>query len=147
MILFTKSQPCVTVELFSPCRGIPYVGPIIQSPFSEYLEKQKANLHRKPGQEFVQVHVRPLTMSNGDIIITSIGLTPLMTVIDPCINYCILYMQESSRIQMIFGYLLLAMIVYFVLSIVHSMAQRYAKRIQEMEIHTKLHPDCHYKTK
>lgn len=87
---------------------LPYAGPVIQAPFSEFLEKQKAHLHRKPGEEFV---------------------------------------QESSRIQTLFGYLLLAMIVYFVLSLIHSMAQRYAKRLQELELHNKLHPDCAYKTK
>ncbi|XP_064391584.1 vacuole membrane protein 1-like [Halichondria panicea] len=78
--------------------GIPYAGPLIQAPFSEFLEKQKAHLHRKPGEELV---------------------------------------QESSLIQQLFGYLLLVMVVYFVLSIVHSMAQNYAKRTQERELHSR----------
>ena len=32
------------------CSDLPYVGRYIQAPFSEYLEKQKLKLHRKPGQ-------------------------------------------------------------------------------------------------
>ena len=43
-------------------------------------------------------------------------------------------LQESSRLQQVFGYLLFVMIIYFVLSIVNSMAQSYAKRLDEEEI-------------
>ncbi len=46
-------------------------------------------------------------------------------------------LQESSLIQQLFGYLLLVMVVYFVLSIVHSMAQNYAKRTQERELYSR----------
>jgi len=48
-------SPHKLYTLYHVHRGIPYAGPIVQSPFSEFLEKQKANLHRKPGQEVAQV--------------------------------------------------------------------------------------------
>ena len=34
---------------------IPYVGTYIQAPFSEYLEKQKLRLHRRPGEGVIRV--------------------------------------------------------------------------------------------
>ena len=41
-------------------RGIPYIGPWIQAPFSEYLENQKRRLHRRPGEKVVQVSGRKM---------------------------------------------------------------------------------------
>lgn len=98
-------------------RGVPYVGPMVQAPFSDFLEKQKARLHRKSGEKLVHV---------------SVFLLVAITILS-----CV---QESSVIQRLFGYFLLIMVVYFVLSIVHSMAQNYAKRRQE-----ELHPNTNHK--
>lgn len=41
--------------------------------------------------------------------------------------------HDSSFLQTLFGYVLLAMVVYFVVSIIHSMAQHHAKRLQQQE--------------
>lgn len=52
-------------------------------------------------------------------------------------------LQSASLLSRIFGLFILAMVVYFLVSIVHSMAQRYAKRLDEQEVHQLLHPECH----
>jgi len=52
------------------------------------------------------------------------------------------FVQESSKLSWIFGYILLAMIAYFILSIINSMAQRFARRRDEEHIHHLLHPEC-----
>ena len=41
---------------------VPYIGPYIQSPFSEYLDKQKKKLHRKPGEALVHVSLMRCTL-------------------------------------------------------------------------------------
>ena len=41
-------------------------------------------------------------------------------------------------LQFMFGHLLLAMVAYFIVSIVNSMAQTFAKRKDEEEIHSLL---------
>lgn len=48
-------------------------------------------------------------------------------------------------LQWLFGYLILAMVIYFLLSIVNSMAQNYAKRNDESVIHDRLRPQYHRK--
>lgn len=70
---------------------IPYIGPPMQAPFREYLEKQKEKLHK--------------------------GRTETT--------------KGPSWLSWLFEKLILAMIIYFVLSIVNSMAQQYAKRLQD----------------
>lgn len=90
------------------------MGPYIQSPFSEYLEKQKLKLHRKPGEHLAHVSARRLLVQYASSVYY--------------------YHQESSRLQQLFGYVLLLMICYFVISIVNSMAQSYAKRLDEEEL-------------
>jgi len=55
-------------------------------------------------------------------------------------SMCCVIVQDSSRLQQAFGYLLLIMIMYFILSIVNSMAQSYAKRLDEEEIRLKHTP-------
>ena len=47
-------------------------------------------------------------------------------------------LQRTSLLSKLFGGLLLLMIIYFVISIVHSMAQTFAKRRDEEEIQTLL---------
>ncbi|GAB6030026.1 Vacuolar membrane protease [Chamberlinius hualienensis] len=69
---------------------VPYVGKYLHVPFREFLEKQKARLHRKTGS----------------------GAT-----------------QSASWLSSIFEKVVIAMIVYFLLSIVNSLAQRYHKRL------------------
>lgn len=69
---------------------IPYVGKYLHAPFREFLEKQKAKLHRKMGTR-----------------------SP----------------QEASWLSSIFEKLVIAMVVYFLISIVNSLAQRYHKRL------------------
>ena len=39
------------IKLSLSCSDLPYIGRYIQAPFSEYLEKQKLKLHRKPGDQ------------------------------------------------------------------------------------------------
>ena len=108
------------------CRDLPYVGRYIQAPFSEYLEKQKLKLHRKPGQ--------------GNQPVSK----PLLIIISQF--YCFLCdLQSASLLQKVFGYVILAMVVYFLISIVNSMAQNYAKRIDESAIHEQLHSERHRK--
>lgn len=46
--------------------------------------------------------------------------------------------QDTSMLQFMFGQLLLAMVAYFIVSIVNSMAQTFAKRKDEEEIHSLL---------
>ncbi|XP_071944239.1 vacuole membrane protein 1-like [Antedon mediterranea] len=70
---------------------IPKIGAMIQLPFKEYLEGQKAKLHHKPG-----------TFNN----------------------------QSTNWLSWIFEKVIIVMVVYFVISIVNSMAQSYAKRLQ-----------------
>eukprot|EP00731_Ephydatia_muelleri_P022548 Em0015g131a len=41
--------------------------------------------------------------------------------------------HDSSFLQTMFGYVLLVMVVYFVVSIIHSMAQHHAKRLQHLQ--------------
>jgi len=71
---------------------VPYVGKYLHVPFREFLEKQKAKLHRKTGAKSS---------------------------------------QEASWLSAIFEKVIIAMVVYFVLSIVNSLAQRYHKRIHK----------------
>lgn len=47
------------------------------------------------------------------------------------ISSCVLTSQGPSWLSWLFEKLILAMIIYFVLSIVNSMAQQYAKRLQD----------------
>ncbi|XP_033107861.1 vacuole membrane protein 1-like [Anneissia japonica] len=70
---------------------IPKVGAMVQLPFKEYLEGQKAKLHHKPG-----------TYSK----------------------------QGTNWLSWIFEKVIIVMVMYFVISIINSMAQSYAKRLQ-----------------
>ena len=57
-----------------------------------------------------------------------------------------LLFQDTSVLQFIFGQLLLAMIVYFVVSIINSMAQQYAKRQDEARLLSDDHSSENHKT-
>ena len=46
-----------------------------------------------------------------------------------------IFLQKTSLLSQVFSVVMLAMIVYFIISIIHSMAQNYAKRMDEDEIH------------
>ena len=79
-ILNPISSSCATRSLspLSPCRNIPYVGPYIQSPFSEYLDKQKKKLHIKPG---TRTHVSMRTLAQSKTMqhhhdFCSLGIKP-----------------------------------------------------------------------
>ena len=60
-------------------------------------------------------------------------------------NFCVVKLQvkdsacvqETSLLQQVIGYLLLVMVVYFLLSIVNSTAQSYAKRLNKEQDHRK----------
>lgn len=71
---------------------IPYFGRYLQEPFREFLNKQKASLHKKASNH--SVHQAP-----------------------------------ASWLSWAFEKFVMAMIAYFVLSIVNSMARDYYKRV------------------
>ncbi|KAF8768304.1 Vacuole membrane protein 1 like protein [Argiope bruennichi] len=77
-------------DLVLKMKYIPYVGKYLQYPLEEFLAKQKANLHRKPGTPGV---------------------------------------SEGTWIAWIFEKFVILMILYYVLSIVNSMAQSHHKRL------------------
>jgi membrane protein YqaA with SNARE-associated domain len=84
------------VELMVDLIGkVPYIGPYVQAPFSDYLETQKLKLHRKASSP---------------------------------------HEMRISLLSKIFGGFMFLMIVYFLVSIVHSMAQNFARRRDEAEV-------------
>lgn len=96
IVAFSEHHVDMVVDLIG---NIPYIGPPMQAPFREYLQKQKEKLHK--------------------------GRTSTT--------------KEPSWLSWLFEKLILAMVIYFVLSIVNSMAQRYAKRLQEKSSKSKSH--------
>jgi len=89
-VIFTFSEHHVE-QVIHLIGTIPYYGKSLQTPFKEYLHKQKAKLHVKPGTEQSQ--------------------------------------DTPSWLSWAFEKLVLVMVVYFVVSIVNSMAQNYHKRL------------------
>ncbi|XP_069471211.1 vacuole membrane protein 1 isoform X1 [Ambystoma mexicanum] len=89
IITFSKH---IVEHMVSLIGAVPGVGPLLQKPFSEYLEAQRKKLHH--GNE------------NGDP-------------------------QGESWLSWIFEKVVIVMVCYFILSIINSMAQSYAKRIQQ----------------
>ncbi|XP_035215888.1 vacuole membrane protein 1-like isoform X2 [Stegodyphus dumicola] len=79
-------------ELVKKMKYIPYIGKYLHAPLEEFLAKQKANLHRKPGTPGV---------------------------------------SEGTWIAWIFEKFVILMILYYVLSIVNSMAQSHHKRLEK----------------
>ncbi|GBM84595.1 Vacuole membrane protein 1 [Araneus ventricosus] len=77
-------------DLVIKMKYIPYVGKYLQYPLEEFLAKQKANLHRKPGMPGA---------------------------------------SEGTWIAWVFEKFVILMILYYVLSIVNSMAQSHHKRL------------------
>ena len=73
-------------------KHIPYYGRLLQTPFKEWLNEQKGNMHRKAGEH-----------------LTNQG-------------------TKVSSLSKIFNLFVAAMIGYFILSIINSLAQRYYKR-------------------
>jgi hypothetical protein len=69
-------------------KHIPYFGHSLQTPFKDWLKKQKEKMHSKPGDHITKI--------------------PLLT--------------------RVFNMFVTAMIVYFIISIINSLAQRYYKR-------------------
>ena len=82
-------------------------------PFSDYLEKQKKNLHRKPGTDII------LSVST-EVVNNTLSVPACL--------------QDSSLLQWIFGQILLLMVVYFVISIINSMAQSFVKKRDEQTL-------------
>ncbi|GIY65838.1 vacuole membrane protein 1 [Caerostris extrusa] len=81
-------------DLVKKMRFIPYIGKYLHAPLEEFLAKQKANLHRKPGAPGV---------------------------------------SEGSWIAWIFEKFVISMVLYYVISIVNSMAQSHHKRIHKRQ--------------
>ncbi|XP_006821191.1 vacuole membrane protein 1-like [Saccoglossus kowalevskii] len=79
--------------LISLIANIPKIGPSLQAPFKDYLEKQQKKLHHKMGPQ----------VSDSD----------------------------SNWLSWIFEKVIIIMVTYFLISIVNSMAQSYAKRLQK----------------
>ncbi|XP_064620062.1 vacuole membrane protein 1-like isoform X2 [Lineus longissimus] len=88
-VIFAFSEHHVE-QVVGLLKYIPKIGPSLQEPFREYLEKQKQKLHHKPGTEVA---------------------------------------QSSSLLSSIFEKVIIIMVVYFVVSILNSMAQAYHKRL------------------
>ncbi|OQV21687.1 Vacuole membrane protein 1 [Hypsibius exemplaris] len=93
-VIITFSERHVE-HLISLFNRIPRVGPYMERPFVDFLEKQKKNLHRRPG---VGVH-----------------------------------QSDPSWLQFVFEKLVICMVIYFVLSIVHSLAQNYYRRLRSQK--------------
>lgn len=59
-------------------------------------------------------------------------------MIDQEMNHDLIYylflLQPTSLLSKIFGTIVLLMIIYFLISIIHSMAQTFAKRRDEQEV-------------
>ncbi|XP_033628223.1 vacuole membrane protein 1-like [Asterias rubens] len=89
ILTFSEHHVEVLVELLGK---IPKVGPPLQVPFRDYLEKQKNKLHHKTGE----------TVAQG-----------------------------TNWLSWVFEKLIIIMVVYFIISIVNSLAQRYAKRLHD----------------
>ena len=111
------------------CRKIPYVGPIIEAPFEEFLEEQR------------QKYLSPRGDSH-QIVSCFNSLTRMHRAclcVSPCIATCSLPIlvsfhlgpQPHSMLQWVLEKLVMLMVAYFILSIINSMAQAYAKRLDE----------------
>ncbi|XP_072013164.1 vacuole membrane protein 1-like isoform X2 [Amphiura filiformis] len=87
--IFSEHHVDMLVDLVGK---IPKVGGALQSPFRDYLEKQKKKLHHKGGENVA---------------------------------------QGTNWLSWVFEKVIIVMVIYFVISIVNSMAQRYAKRLQD----------------
>ncbi|XP_013405400.1 vacuole membrane protein 1 isoform X1 [Lingula anatina] len=92
-VIFVFSEHHVE-QLVHLIGALPYYGKSLQTPFSEYLEKQKTKLHHKPG----------------------VGAA-----------------SEPSWLSWIFEKVVIIMVIYFVLSIINSMAQSYHKRLCKLK--------------
>nr|XP_042904591.1 vacuole membrane protein 1 [Parasteatoda tepidariorum] len=92
----------LVLELVNKMKYIPHVGKYLHAPLEEFLAKQKANLHRKPGM--------PGT-------------------------------SEGTWLAWIFEKFVISMILYYVLSIVNSMAQSHHKRIHKRQRSVKVATD------
>jgi len=90
VFMFSEKHVQHVVELFG---YIPHYGKLLQAPFLEYLEKQKAKLHFKSGTAHIPA--------------------------------------GESWLGWIFEKLVISMVIYFVISIINSMAQNYHKRIHK----------------
>ncbi|MBN3285226.1 VMP1 protein, partial [Polyodon spathula] len=91
IITFSKH---IVEQMVSLIGCIPGVGSLLQKPFSQYLEAQRAKLHHKAGEA-----------------------AP----------------ASENWLSWVFEKVVLIMVCYFICSIVNSMAQSYAKRIQQQK--------------
>lgn len=81
-------------ELVNRMKYIPHIGAYLHDPFAEFLAKQKANLHRRPGTSGV---------------------------------------SDGPWIAWIFEKFVFLMILYYILTIVNSMAQSHHKRLHKRQ--------------
>uniref|UniRef100_A0A8C7X4S0 Vacuole membrane protein 1 n=1 Tax=Oryzias sinensis TaxID=183150 RepID=A0A8C7X4S0_9TELE len=89
IITFSKH---IVEQMVSLIGSVPKVGPLLQKPFSQYLEAQRNKLHHAGGR------------------------AP----------------AEENWLAWVFEKVVLVMVCYFIISIVNSMAQSYAKRLQQL---------------
>ena len=95
---------------------IPKLGPMMEAPVKDFLAKQKEKLHTRGAQ------------GGGDVRFTQaiLGILKLKPF----------FFQNPSIISWIFEKFVLAMVVYFLVSIVNSLAQSYHKRINKRTAET-----------
>jgi len=105
----------------SQIHRLPWIGARLEGPFKELLVKQKEKLHRKVGTDAASVRKRHPSNS-------------LKFVFDQIF----VSFQDPGLLSWIFEKFVLAMIVFFLLSIVNSLAQSYHKRIQVIRQNLKL---------
>ena len=96
-------------KLVSIIGDVPHVGHALQAPFKDFLAKQKASLHGKAAGAAAVLLCRLLTSH---------------------VNNCL---QKGSLLGDLFAGIVLVMVLYFVLSIINSMAQAYHARLWERD--------------
>ena len=90
---------------------------MLQSPFKDWFKSQKENLRVTPGE-----HVEVVSCKNP---VTAVHFNARLTGFMFCVS------QHQSVLSHVFEVLVLAMVVFFVVSIVNSMAQKYHKRLSD----------------
>jgi hypothetical protein len=97
-------------KLVGKLKLIPHVGTYLQAPLKEFLNAQKLRLHRKPTDSTTE------QVCSGKFILSK---SKLIIVIN----------QAASKLEIAMQLLVVAMVVVFIVSLIHSLAQRYHKRL------------------
>ena len=131
IVAFNESHFEQFVALIS---SLPVVGKYLDTPFREFLIKQKASLHRNP---VVAGSGLKVSISWQDIIVF------LQRISNLVYHFLVSKLQPQSWISWTFEKFVTLMVIYFIISIINSMAQNCLTRRQEDQLKRKKETNGH----